>query len=242
MSAPYNPQVFRPASDPLPDRRTLMIEELEQNLQHLSPRDQEFAKSLIGNFRNYGLSQKQGNYVAILLDRVDEALGRKQEVQLPAKFDKSGEQLAPGFTKIVALFLKAKEQGLKWPKIRLQTSQGEKIVLRLSQRGDVTVTDNATSFDDRRYYGRISPQGFYAPTEIVTPDVTQLLKDLAQNPAEMAALYGHQTSNCCFCGLQLTTSESVTVGYGPICADNFGLPWGIKVRSTYTKLTVEDRV
>jgi hypothetical protein len=224
----YNPQVFVPASTPPPDRRTLMVNELEQSLHVLSDRDQAFARSLIDNFRDRGLTPSQGDWVAILLDRVDQA-------KLPHPPRRS-QQLAKGFTQIVTLFNRARDQGLRYPKIRLQTSSGQKIVLRMSSKGDVTVTDNGPSFHDRKYFGKINPEGLFSPTKLVTPDVTQLLKDLAENPTEMAALYGHQTSNCCFCGLELTTSESVTVGYGPICADNWGLPWGVKVQSTYVRL------
>jgi hypothetical protein len=229
MSA-YNPQVFVPASTPPPDRRTLMVDELEQCLHVLSDRDQAFARSLIDNFRDHGLTPKQGDWVAILLDRVDQA---KQP-----KHPRVREQLAAGFIEIVTLFNRARKQGLRYPKIRLETALGQKIVLRMSKAGDVTVTDNASAFHDRKYFGKINPEGLYSPTKIVTADVRQLLNDLAENPAKMAALYGHQTSNCCFCGLELTTSESVTMGYGPICADNWGLPWGVKVNTTYIKLEI----
>lgn len=46
--------------------------------------------------------------------------------------------------------------------------------------------------------------------------------------AEAAAL-GHATHHCCFCGIELTdegNGRSVEVGYGPICANKNGLPWG----------------
>jgi len=34
------------------------------------------------------------------------------------------------------------------------------------------------------------------------------------------------TGNCCFCRRELTDKRSTEVGYGPICADHFSLPWG----------------
>ena len=40
--------------------------------------------------------------------------------------------------------------------------------------------------------------------------------------------FAQESSTCCFCGRDLDTRESLTVGYGPTCADKHGLPWGAK--------------
>lgn len=44
--------------------------------------------------------------------------------------------------------------------------------------------------------------------------------------AEEAAAFGHETHKCVFCHRALSTKESTAVGYGPICAEKHGLPWG----------------
>lgn len=47
--------------------------------------------------------------------------------------------------------------------------------------------------------------------------------------AEEAARFGHDHSRCVFCSRNLSDEKdgrSVEVGYGPICADKYGLPWG----------------
>ena len=47
--------------------------------------------------------------------------------------------------------------------------------------------------------------------------------------AAEAAAFGHQHENCVFCSRSLTDDKdgrSVQVGYGPICASKYGLPWG----------------
>lgn len=44
--------------------------------------------------------------------------------------------------------------------------------------------------------------------------------------AEEAKAFGDSTHHCVFCHKGLTTKESKAVGYGPVCADNYGLPWG----------------
>jgi hypothetical protein len=43
-----------------------------------------------------------------------------------------------------------------------------------------------------------------------------------------ALAYSLEGSECCFCGRDLDTAESISVGYGPVCAAKYGLPWGEK--------------
>lgn len=42
---------------------------------------------------------------------------------------------------------------------------------------------------------------------------------------EHLAAVGRECGCCCFCGLELTNEGSLHYGYGPICADRWGLPW-----------------
>lgn len=41
-----------------------------------------------------------------------------------------------------------------------------------------------------------------------------------------AAAFGKLTGTCVYCALKLTDERSLSVGYGPTCAANNGLPWG----------------
>lgn len=52
--------------------------------------------------------------------------------------------------------------------------------------------------------------------------LTEETKVTAEQAAEFGALYG----TCVFCARTLTDERSITVGYGPTCADNNSLPWG----------------
>lgn len=47
--------------------------------------------------------------------------------------------------------------------------------------------------------------------------------------ADEAAAFGHLAGRCCFCSTPIDTPESTTVGYGPKCASDRGLPWGANV-------------
>lgn len=44
--------------------------------------------------------------------------------------------------------------------------------------------------------------------------------------SEQAAAFGHMTGTCIVCEKELSTNESLSVGYGPVCAKNNGWPWG----------------
>lgn len=52
------------------------------------------------------------------------------------------------------------------------------------------------------------------------------VEQFCRAPIDNAAVSGKKYNCCCFCGSELTNASSVYHGYGPICASNWGLPWG----------------
>jgi hypothetical protein len=58
-------------------------------------------------------------------------------------------------------------------------------------------------------------------------DFKKSLYFLNDCPQEAANSYGRLTGRCCFCGLPLKDERSLGVGYGAVCASNYGLPWGV---------------
>ena len=132
------------------------------------------------------------------------------------------------FTGVFSLFEYAIAHTLKYPKIRLQTALGAPVCLsRAGSKsiGQIMVTDGAP-FGSNVYYGRVTLDGEFIPSQVRSASVVDLLARLASDPARVASEYGRLTGNCCFCELRLTDARSTAVGYGPICADHFGLPWG----------------
>ena len=53
-----------------------------------------------------------------------------------------------------------------------------------------------------------------------------VLRELSENPIETAAAHGKLTGRCCFCHRRLSDVRSTGMGYGPQCAESFGLDWG----------------
>lgn len=95
--------------------------------------------------------------------------------------------------------------------------------------GTVSVTTDAKAYADRTYFGRIDRDGVFDPTRGDATTATAIgaaLRAFAEAPTEQAKLYGQKFGRCCFCGLELTNRASIHAGYGPICAEKFGLPWG----------------
>ena len=127
------------------------------------------------------------------------------------------------FPDILALMNKARDAGKKFPKIKLRV-EGQPIVLALNRVGKVNVTDGAP-YGQNQWFGAIQLDGKWR--DGAQPDrVLPTLKALEADPARVATQHGVATGNCAFCARDLTTKESRSVGYGPICAGKFGLPWG----------------
>jgi hypothetical protein len=65
-----------------------------------------------------------------------------------------------------------------------------------------------------------------------------MLETIEKDPIAAATLSGKLTSCCSFCSRELTDERSVVLGYGPVCAEHWGLPWDVK-RTGSTTVTEE---
>lgn len=177
-----------------------------------------FVSDLVANNAKWGLSPIQSNWAIYL---AQEELNRAQKRETPA-------QPVADLTALFDLFKHASEH-LKWPKIRLTSAEGRPLVLKLMTRGQhvgaVAVT-NGEAYGSGRdvFYGYLNPDG---TTTVEHQDVLDTVQALAQDPAGFAAKQGFASGNCVFCGRSLSDSEagSSDVGYGPVCAVHYNLPW-----------------
>jgi hypothetical protein len=127
------------------------------------------------------------------------------------------------FPGILALLNTARDAGKKFPKIKLDVS-GKRVVLALNRVGKVNVTDGR-AYGSNLFYGAIQADGGFRPSR-VAGSIMDTLTALEADPQRVASQHGIATGECCFCARDLTTRESRSVGYGPICAGKFGLEWG----------------
>lgn len=202
-------------------------------------KDKGFAESLVAQCAKKGhLSEKQMHWVGVLIERA--VVGEPEP-----------DKMALGnFAAMIELFDKAKAH-LKFPKIWLQ-AEGPKYDVELEDGsmaksdvwpirlsvagakaknpGSINVTDGEP-FGYNQWYGRILTDGFWEqpmkqPAELQS--VAKVLEAFADDPVGVAAAHGHLTGHCCFCNRKLEDEKSTSVGYGPVCAKHYGLPWGKK--------------
>ena len=84
---------------------------------------------------------------------------------------------------------------------------------------------------DRAWMGRIHLDGRWEPSRRETtqdrmPTVERLLAELEADFAGTVARIGKECGACVMCSRELTDPRSLAMGYGPVCADSYGLPWG----------------
>lgn len=127
--------------------------------------------------------------------------------------------------KVVEMLQSAAET-LQKPKIRLQVGD---LQIHLSIAGpgakvpgSINVAEPFT-ITNHRFFGRILKDGTFEASRDMIPQILDLLKELSQDPKKVVEAYGHLTGVCCFCGHKLTDDYSQLLGYGPVCAKNFGL-------------------
>lgn len=194
----------------------------------MNPSNKEFVTSILKAFYANRASEKQ---LA--------AIERKYEEITTAREKRTTGLRLP---RIAALLNHALEHGLKKPAIRLRLPEGlGGIKVRVGDHkteGKVAFVNdrdrlvpNKYGVEKPAYYGYIrlstgelvkSP---YADSSLVA-SAQGTLEGFEADPHKASAVEAHATGHCCFCGLPLEDGRSVAMGYGPICARKWGLPWG----------------
>lgn len=185
------------------------LNDLRNAIPSLSGSDKDFAVSIANQWEDRGyISEKQMYWVGSLVNK--------------AAAPKLGQA---GLARINALFKAAVSNGLERPKVQIAPGVVLSRAGKNSSRPDSIYIKGGRSYDDV-YYGRIDPDGSFSPSGNMVPEVIEALVAWGKNPAEAAKAYGHLVGSCAFCGRRLDDQRSVGVGYGPICAEKYGLPWG----------------
>jgi hypothetical protein len=114
---------------------------------------------------------------------------------------------------------------LKFPRVALAAWLEIKLMTSGKNVGRIAVTDGG-KYPNNEFFGYIEADGAFNPRNNLTQEGRDLLVAFDADPAGAAAAYGRETGSCCFCRRDLTAADSLAVGYGPICADKYGLPHG----------------
>ena len=121
------------------------------------------------------------------------------------------------YAEIFTLFNRAAET-LRYPAINLTSKDGRKIRVYRATKGYIAIKV------DGEYVGKLVS----ADAQIILYSAKELLPEidaLLSNPISESALQGKEYGRCCFCSRELDNEGSIQHGYGPICAEKWGLPW-----------------
>lgn len=182
----------------------------------------DFLESVIGQFRTRGkLSDAQREKLRAAVDR--------QRAYAAAPKPREPEPSEPtvssaGVLNTQALLVKAREHKV-WPSISL----GDILLTLAGPTAKVPGSVNVLSSDRSTWFGRLH-EGKFTWSRDVDQDRRNEIGDridaFGLDPAGVAAVEGREKGACCFCQQTLTDGRSLDVGYGPVCAANYGLPWG----------------
>lgn len=203
------------------------VNALRDVIDQLTDKDKGFAVNLINFATNKGhLSDKQMYWVEKLTERGEQGYG--------ATSQQPREKIG-GLEAIKALFESriAKGNFKRLPKITIGFKGKNDLyqAIRLTVAGDrakVPGSINVVGVATGNWYGRILDDGtlqqsykFPAPKKMI-----DLLKEFAADPVKVVSESGTISGHCSFCNAELTDERSKKVGYGPICAGHYNLPWG----------------
>ncbi len=152
------------------------------------------------------------------------------------------ETHAPILRPLINLFDHAIET-LKYPSLTLQTIQDVPLFLcRTGNKSKIGIGNiaikSSKQYENSIFYGYITREGAWSkatwyPDMLISAEtfndltriqIPEILREFAANPANYAAMHGQKFNHCCFCAIELTHPDSVAVGYGPVCAEKWGLP------------------
>lgn len=196
------------------------IQRLENAIPQMPVRDREFAQSLVNQFNRRGmLSDRQWPWVDTLMQRVYVQQGM-------AAAPRDENHIDGDFSRLFAWTqLSNARVGLNFGPIR---------VSRPSEQSRYHGQQVLFLRRGHAYLG-IFRDNHYEPTPAATAEdvtrVREILRGLAADPVGYSAHVGRTTGRCCFCYRELTDQRSTSVGYGPICADRYSLPWGATPRA-----------
>ena len=177
-----------------------------------------FAKSLLDQMTKglapMFLTEKQERAVNNMIQKVEANKGKTKESKT-TKFERLAHH-----------FLTAASE-VRWPKLRLVTKSGQKVVLSRAGSnsrtpGHIHVTDGGP-YGANRYFGRIRPNGAATLRHDIPEEVVAELTEWDKNPEDAVKASGDLTGHCCLCGRQLTNPESIERGiarYAPTSGDS----------------------
>ena len=126
------------------------------------------------------------------------------------------------YIEIFTLFNNAAKT-LRHPAINMRRKNGDKLLIYLATKGYIAIKLNG------EYIGKLPAADkniiLYDSPLFNHNELINELDTILSNPISESALQGKEYGRCCFCNRELDNEGSIFHGYGPICAEKWGLPW-----------------
>jgi hypothetical protein len=182
-------------------------------IEEKSRRGFDFACSLNAGLHRYGsLTERQ---VAAIHNCIRKDAERTHAIR---KIEASAPSCS--VTALETAFAKAKDAGIKYPKLRFADFAFSPAGVRSRNPGAVYVK----SRHDGTYYGKVHEGRFVRSYRECDEETEQAILKVCADPHTAAIAYGKQFGVCCCCGRELTDPKSVAKGIGPVCEKSYG--WG----------------
>ena len=181
-------------------------------LSEAAGRGFEFAVSLQSALHKYG-SLTEGQMAAVRKCVIASAERMAKRAAEKVEAEKTAPQI--NVEAIEVAFNKAKEAGIRYPRLRLDTFVFTPAASHGKNPGAVYVKSG------EQYLGKILGGKLYATRECPS-EASERIVAAASDPHAAAVAYGRKYGSCAVCGRELSDSGSVERGIGPVCAEKYG--------------------
>ena len=174
----------------------------------------EFARSMLDALNKYGsLTEKQMATVQRLTVQSAERLAARAAEKIAR-----GESAPVVSVEAIEIaFSNAKKSGVKFPKLRLDTFVFSPASEKSANAGAIYVKAK----EDGLYLGKVMGGRLFTSRDC-TPEAAERIAAVSSDPKQAAIAYGQKFGACSVCGRELTDSDSIARGIGPVCSENYG--------------------
>lgn len=173
----------------------------------------EFAKAMVDALNKYGsLTEKQ----MATVQRLTVQDAERQAARVVEQAARAESAPVVSVEAIEVAFSNAKKAGVKYPKLRLESFVFSPASETSKNVGAIYVKSKG----DGVYLGKVIGGRLFTSRDCTT-EAADRITAVASDPKQAAVAYGMEFGACAICGRQLTDSDSIARGIGPICAEYY---------------------
>jgi Family of unknown function (DUF6011) len=175
----------------------------------------EFAQSMLTALHQWG--RLTDNQLATV-QRLTAGAAERKAAYAARKAQEAANAPTCEVAAIETAFNRAKDAGIKYPKLRLGGFTFSPAGATSTNAGAVYVKEGDL------YLGKVLG-GRFQKSRDCSPEKAVEIVDFAADPHTAAVAYGKQFGRCAVCAKELSDPDSVARGIGPVCAERYG--WGV---------------